>query len=47
MKAIFRCVGRLEERYEAQLSADKPVRVFVTYAGKNADLATSKFATAS
>jgi len=41
MKAIFRCVGRLEERYEAQLSGNKPARVFVTRAGKDADLATS------
>jgi hypothetical protein len=41
MKAIFRRVGRLGERYEAQLSGNKPVRVFVTRAGKDADLATS------
>ncbi len=41
MKTILGRVSRLEERYEAQLSADKPVRVFVTYAGKDADLATS------
>jgi hypothetical protein len=41
MRAIVRRVGRLEERYETQLSPKKPLRVFVTRAGKDADLAKS------
>jgi hypothetical protein len=43
MRAIVRRVGRLENRYETQLSGKpkEPLRIIITRAAKHADLATS------